>query len=420
MRRVSTVLGAVVAVGDELLLGDIVNTNAAWLGEALAGVGVHVVHSSAVGDHVGRLVTALRRALEDADVVVVTGGLGPTVDDLTRDALAIVGDAPLQRETDLERDLADRFAGFGIAMPEQVLRQADVPRGALTIDNPVGTAYGLRLVVGDRVLYAVPGPPHELQAVMLGGVLPELAARTGSRVTTRTLRCSGVGESEVAERVEAALGAIPADVDLAYLAGSGVVRVRLSTDGDPTVLEPLVSRAAEALGSDVWGRDGDDLPSVVLSRLVLRGETLATAESFTGGLLAASLTSVPGSSGAYRGGLVPYATALKVSMAGVPLETVREHGAVSAQTAVALAEGARAAAGATWGIATTGVAGPDEQEGRPVGTVHLAVAGPDGTTVLSRRVPGDRERVRVLSGVTLLDQLRRRLDRAEANGAPSR
>lgn len=408
----STVLGGVVAVGDELLLGDIVNTNAAWLGEALAGVGVHVVHSVAVGDHVGRLVTALRRALEDADVVVVTGGLGPTVDDLTRDALAIVGDAPLQREEALVQELADRFAGFGIAMPEQVQRQADVPRGARTIDNPVGTAYGLRLHVGDRVVYAVPGPPHEMQAVMLGGVLPELGSRTGSRVTTRTLRCSGVGESEVAERVEAALGTVPPDVDLAYLAGSGVVRVRLSTDGDPAVLEPLVALAADALGSDVWGRDADDLPAVVLSRLALRGETVATAESFTGGLLAALLTGVPGASAAYRGGLVPYATELKVSLVGVAQETVQRYGAVSAETASALAEGARDAAGATWGVSTTGVAGPDEQEGQPVGTVHLAVAGPDGTTVLSRRVPGDRERVRVLAAVTLLDRLRRRLDEA--------
>lgn len=408
----STVLGAVVAVGDELLLGDIVNTNAAWLGEALAGVGVHVVHSAAVGDHVGRLVTALRRALEDADVVVVTGGLGPTVDDLTRDALAVVGNAPLQRQPALEQELGDRFAGFGITMPEQVLRQADVPRGALTIDNPVGTAYGLRLAVGGRVVYAVPGPPHELQAVMLGGVLPELAARTGSRVTTRTLRCSGVGESEVAERVERVLGVIPGGVDLAYLAGSGVVRVRLSTDGDPDVLERLVRLAADALGTDVWGRDADDLPAVVLSRLALRGETVATAESFTGGLLAASFTGVPGASAAYRGGLVPYATELKVSMVGVPPETVQRHGAVSAQTARALAEGARDVAAASWGIGATGVAGPDEQEGQPVGTVHLAVAGPGGTTVRSRRLPGDRERVRVLAGVTLLDQLRRRLDEA--------
>ncbi len=406
----STVLGAVVAVGDELLLGDIVNTNAAWLGEALAGVGVHVVHSAAVGDHVGRLVTALRRALEDADVVVVTGGLGPTVDDLTRDALAVVGGAPLERQAALEQELRDRFDGFGIAMPEQVLRQADVPRGARTLANPVGSAYGLRLLVDDHVVYALPGPPHELQAVMAGGVLPELARRTQSRVTTRTLRCSGVGESEVAERVERALGVIPVGVDLAYLAGSGVVRVRLSTDGDPAALGPLLARAASALGSDVWGRDGDDLPEVVLARLVARGQTVATAESFTGGLLAAALTGVPGASRAYRGGLVPYATDLKVSLLGVAQEVVEQHGAVSAQAAAALAEGARTRTGATWGLATTGVAGPDEQEGQPVGTVHLAVAGPDGTRVLSRRLPGDRDRVRVLASVTLLDQLRRALD----------
>ena len=404
----STRRGAVVAVGDELLLGDVVNTNAAWLGEALAGVGVHVVHSSAVGDDVARLVTALRRAVEDADVVVVTGGLGPTVDDLTRDALAVLADAPLQRQPALEAELRERFAGFGRVMPAQVLRQADVPRGARTLANRLGTAYGLRLDLGDTLVFAVPGPPHELQAVTGDGVLPELAGLTGSRVTTRTLHCAGTGESEVAERVEAAL-TVPAGVELAYLAGNGIVRVRLSTDGNPAVLEPLVRSAADALGGDVWGRDDQTLPEVVLALLRDRGQTVATAESFTGGMLAAALTGVPGASTAFRGGLVPYATDLKVSLLGVPPATVSEHGAVSAETATALAERVRETAGATWGLSTTGVAGPDEQEGQPVGSVHLAVSGPDGTSVLSRRLPGDRDRVRTLATATLLDHLRRAL-----------
>ena len=403
--------GAVLAVGDELLLGDIVNGNAAWLGEALAGVGVPVVHSAMVGDDVARLATALRRALEDADVVVVTGGLGPTSDDLTRDALALVGQAPLERSPALEQELRDRFASYGMVMPAEVLRQADVPRGARALHNRVGSAPGLRMEVGDGLVVALPGPPHEMRAVATDALLPELAARTGTVVTTRTLRCAGTGESAVAEVVERTVE-VPDGVDLAYLAGSGVVRVRFTTAGDPGVLEPLVQACAQALGEVVFGSDDDTLPGVVARLLQQRGETVATAESLTGGLVGAALTELPGSSATYRGGLVVYATDTKAAVAGVPTALLDQAGAVSEQTARALAEGARERLGSDWGIATTGVAGPDEQEGHPAGTVHLAVAGPTGTTARSVRLPGDRERVRVLAVTVALDLLRRRLQAA--------
>ena len=403
--------GAVLAVGDELLLGDIVNGNAAWLGEALAGVGVPVVHSAMVGDDVARLATALRRALEDADVVVVTGGLGPTSDDLTRDALALVGQAPLERSPALEQELRERFASYGMVMPAEVLRQADVPRGARALHNRVGSAPGLRMEVGDGLVVALPGPPHEMRAVATDALLPELAARTGTVVTTRTLRCAGTGESAVAEVVERTVE-VPDGVDLAYLAGSGVVRVRFTTAGDPGVLEPLVQACAQALGEVVFGSDDDTLPGVVARLLQQRGETVATAESLTGGLVGAALTELPGSSATYRGGLVVYATDTKAAVAGVPTALLDQAGAVSEQTARALAEGARERLGSDWGIATTGVAGPDEQEGHPAGTVHLAVAGPTGTTARSVRLPGDRERVRVLAVTVALDLLRRRLQAA--------
>ena len=402
--------GAVLAVGDELLLGDIVNSNAAWLGEALAAVGVPVVHSAMVGDDVQRLATALRRALEDAEVVVVTGGLGPTGDDLTRDALALVAGVPLDRSPAIEEQLRERFRAYGFEMPVDVLRQADVPRGATVLDNPAGTAPGLRLEVDGRLVVALPGPPHELQAVARTAVLPELAARTGTVVSTRTLRCAGLGESNVAERVEAVVQ-VPDGVDLAYLAGNGIVRVRFTTGGDPAVLEPLVQASAQVLGDAVWGYDDETLPGVVGRLLAARGQTVATAESLTGGLLGAALTELPGSSATFRGGLVPYATDRKAALAGVPQEVLDEHGAVSEPTARALAEGARDRLGADWGVATTGVAGPDEQEGKPVGTLHLAVAGPAGTRVRTARVPGGRERVRVLAVTSALDLLRRSLTR---------
>lgn len=397
---------AVVAVGDELLLGDTVNTNASWLGGRLARAGVSVVSSVMVGDDPVRLQQALRRALQDADVVLVTGGLGPTSDDLTREAVAAVAAAPLVRDPELARRLADRFASYGAAMPPDVLRQADVPRGGVALANPVGTAPGLRLRIGDRVLYALPGPPSELRAVA-AAVLEELAARSATVLHTRTVHTAGLGESAVAELVQAAVSP-PTGVALAYLAGSGAVRVRF-TGTDDVVLRRLADRAAAALGEAVWGRDDDRLDEVVHRLLAAAGATVAVAESLTGGLIGAALSRLPGSSATFRGALVVYATELKEVLAGVPGPLLASAGAVSAQTAGALAAGARERLGATYGLGATGVAGPTEQEGQPVGTVHLAVRGPDGTVVRSLRLAGDRDRVRQLCVVSALDLLRRQL-----------
>ena len=414
----SAVRSAVVAVGDELLLGDIVNGNAAWLGERLAAVGAPVVHSSMVGDDVDRIATAVRRALEDAQVVLVTGGLGPTSDDVTRDALAAVAGVALVRSPELEQSLRERFAAYRYEMPETVLRQADVPVGARPLDNPVGSAPGLRVEVGNALVFALPGPPHELAAVASGSVLAEIATRTGAVGLTRTLHCAGRGESEVAEVVERTI-TVPPGVDLAYLAGGAVVRVRLTTVA-PTeaeadaVLAPLVDALATELGDTVFGRDGDSLPGVVLRRLVAAGQTVAVAESLTGGLLGAALTELPGSSAAFRGGLLVYATDAKAGLAGVPDEVLATDGAVSDAAAQALATGARERLDATWGVGVTGVAGPDEQEGKPVGTVHVAVAGPSGVRSLTRRMPGDRQRVRLLAVTAALDLLRRQLAAEQA------
>lgn len=405
---------AVVAVGDELLLGDIVNGNAAWLGAELAAVGAPVVHSSMVGDTVERIVTAVRRALEDADVVVLTGGLGPTTDDLTREAVAAVAGAPLVRQPALEAELRAKFAAYGVDMPDAVLKQADVPEGAVVLDNPVGTAPGLQLEVGGRLLLAMPGPPHELAAVF-AGVRTGLAARSGAVGLTRTLHCAGLGESAVAEVVDRTI-TVPDGVDLAYLAGGAVVRVRLTTVAATAaqadaVLAPLVEPLAAALGDAVFGRDDDSIAQVVIARLTAAGATVAVAESLTAGLVGAALTEVAGSSAVFRGGLLVYATDLKASLAGVPQAVLDEHGAVSARTAEALAEGVRARLGATYGLALTGVAGPDPQEGHPPGTVHVAVAGPDRTVSRSLRLPGGRARVRLLAVTAGLDLLRQQLSR---------
>jgi len=403
---------AVVAVGDELLLGDIVNGNAAWLGAQLAALGAPVVHSSMVGDTVERIVTAVRRALEDADVVVLTGGLGPTSDDLTREAVAAVGAAPLVRRPAIETELRAKFAAYGMDMPDAVLQQADVPEGAVALDNPVGTAPGLRLEVDGRLLLAMPGPPHELASVF-DGMRSELAARSAAVGLTRTLHCAGMGESAVAQVVDQTI-TVTDGVDLAYLAGGAVVRVRLTTvaataaEAD-AVLAPLVEQLAAALGDAVFGRDEDTLARVVVARLAAAGHTVAVAESLTAGLVGATLTEVAGSSAVFRGGLHVYATDLKASLAGVPQELLDEHGAVSAPTAESLAEGVRSCLGATYGLALTGVAGPDPQEGHPPGTLHVAVAGPAGTVSRTLCLPGDRSRVRLLSVTAGLDLLRRQL-----------
>jgi nicotinamide-nucleotide amidase len=401
-----TLTAAVVAVGDELLLGDTVNTNAAWLGGQLAAVGVQVVSSCMVGDDLSRMEVALRRGLADADVVVVAGGLGPTSDDITREAVAAVAGVELVRDPELVQELTDRFAAYGYAMSAQVLQQADVPVGGRALHNPVGSAPGLRIEIGEQLVFALPGPPHELQAVA-AVVLVELQARSGARLRTRTVQTAGIGEPAVAELVEAAI-TVPAGVSLAYLAGAGGVRVRF-TGLDDDVVSALADQAAELLGDHVWGRDDDRLDEVVHRELAARGATVAVAESLTGGLIAAALSRMPGSSATFRGSVVVYATDLKESLAGVPGPLLESLGAVSAETAGALAAGARERLGATYGIGATGVAGPSEQEGQPVGTVHLAVSGPDGAAVRSLRLPGDRERVRLLTVTAALELLRKHL-----------
>ena len=399
--------GAVLAVGTELLLGDVVNSNAAWLGKQLAAAGVDVVASAAVGDDVARLVDVIGHHLREADVLVLCGGLGPTVDDLTREAVAIACRAPLERHPALETELRAKFAAYRVAMPDAVLQQADVPRGAEVLANPVGTAPGLWLEYGDKRVLALPGPPHEMRAVA-AAVWPRLSALSGTVVTTRQVLVAGIGETAVAELVQDVV-TLPDGVSLSYLAGGAVVRVRFTTSADPVVLAPLVAAADAALGDHVWGHDDDTLDGVVHDLLAEAGQTVAVAESLTGGLLGAALSQRPGSSGTFRGGVVVYATDLKEGLAGVPTAVLESEGAVSAATAQALAAGVRSRLGADWGLGVTGVAGPTEQEGQPVGTVFVAVAGPSGSQVRSLRLPGDRDRVRLLAVTSALDLLRRHL-----------
>jgi nicotinamide-nucleotide amidase len=409
----------IVGVGTELLLGQIVNTNAAWIGQRLADVGWDCLRHTSVGDNQGRIAEVMREALARADAVIVTGGLGPTQDDITREALAEVAGVPLVRRPELEAWLRERFAHMGIArMAEMNLRQADVPEGARYIDNPRGSAPGLIVDVGGKPVYAVPGVPREMEGMLERVVLPDLAARAGEgrAIVSRVLRTAGVGESRLAERLTPLWESAGAgQVTLAYLASAGEVRVRLTAVGATreealAEIAPLEAKVREELGEVVYGVDDETLEEAVGRLLRERDATVATAESLTGGLLGGRVTAVVGASDYYLGGIVAYATDAKAALLGVDREVLAAEGPVSEATAGAMAAGARRAFGAGLGLATTGVAGPAEQDGRPVGTLCLGVADVAGTVTSTLRAPGDRTQVRAWAVTVALDLLRRRLE----------
>ncbi|MFC0039003.1 CinA family nicotinamide mononucleotide deamidase-related protein [Actinomadura rayongensis] len=402
-------------IGDELLIGDVVNGNAAWLGRRLADHGVDVTRSVVVGDELDVIVAAVESALSRADVVITTGGLGPTYDDLTRDALAKAAGAALVRDPALERRLRERVAAAGRTLEPMALRMADVPEGARVLPNSEGSAPGLRFDLRGGVVYALPGVPYEMRTLMDATVLPELEERAGlPAVARRTLRTAGIWESVVATRlapVERMDG-----VRLAYLPSPSEVRIRITAAGEnPEALLAEAERAArDLLGDAVYGTGDESLDRVVHRLLAERGATVATAESLTGGLIGAELTEMPGSSATYAGGEVVYATELKHRLLGVPAELLERHGAVHPDVAALMAVGVRDRIGADYGLAVTGVAGPDPQDGQPVGTVHVGVAGP-GTepVVISPRLPvaagGPEARgvVRRMTVVQALELLRR-------------
>ena len=420
----------IVAVGTELLLGDIVNGNAAWLGRELADIGLDVPMTTVVGDNIQRIAATIGHACERADVVLVTGGLGPTQDDLTREALAELVGVPLIRDGDLEAALRARYIESGRTdFPPNNLRMTDRPQGASALPNPAGTAPGLRMQIGSRgaVVFAMPGVPREMQEIFSAWVRPELAelAGPGQILLSRRLHTVGVWESQVSQalaELDASLAAA-ANPTIAYLASEGQTLVRITAkaptaDAAREMIAGVEVSVRAALGDVVYGIDDETLESVVHSLLLAAGATVATAESLTGGLLGAALSATPGASTTYRGGAVLYATDTKASVVGVPSSLLDERGPVDPDVAVAMASGARLKFDATYGLATTGVAGPTEQDGNPVGTVYIALVGPasGGLPVVSKlRLAGRRERVRQGSVLTALDMLRRQL-----SGLPQR
>jgi nicotinamide-nucleotide amidase len=406
----------VVAIGTELLLGQIVDTNSSWMGEHLALAGIDSHFQTKVGDNLDRMVLALRTALARSDAVIVCGGLGPTQDDITREAIAAVMNVELIRDDAIGDRIREMFVARGREMAENNLRQADVPRGARIIEQVRGTAPGLICPVGHKVIYAVPGVPYEMTEMMERAILPDLQARAGTAATivSRTLRTWGLAESTLAEKLAPRLEALDAAGDgaptIAFLA-SGIegikVRITVKQPDAESARQMLAAEEAEVralLGELVFGADEETMEDAVGHLLRTRSLTLGLAESVTGGLVASRLTSAVGASDWFRGSIVSYASEVKFDLLGVP-----EGPVVSADAAAAMAEGARKALGADIGLAVTGVAGPAEQDGQPVGTVFFGIASDAGTESAQVQLPGDRDRVRQFAAISLLDLLRRRL-----------
>lgn len=411
---------SIVSVGTEVVLGDQVDANAAWISQRLRELGVEVRYHVAAGDDHGTLCDALRWVVERSDAVIVGGGLGPTPDDLTREAVAAVADVALEARDDLEEAILQVFARHGMRMPASNLQQARIPRGA-TPFLPVGTAPGFSLEIGDTVLYVLPGVPWEYQAMYERDIVPDLLRRVGGGASvTRTLHVSGMGEATVAELVGPLVQEHTDDESIAvsYLATGEEIQVRVTARGDDPAAarertEPILAAIRERLGRVVVGVDTESIEEVIGGLLRDAGQTVAFAESATAGGLTARMVSVPGASDILKGGIAVYATETKTRCLGVPAELIEEHSPVSEEVTRELALRVREHFDADWGVAVTGVAGPGTQGGKPVGTVIWAVASPHGeVSVSAGEFPGDRAAIQKRLGSAALELLRRSLEDA--------
>lgn len=404
----------ILGVGTELLLGQIANTNARWISERLAEIGVDVLHHEVVGDNFERIVESFRLGLSRADVIIATGGLGPTQDDITRPALAAAAGVALVRLPAIEERLRARWAATGREMPESNLVQADVPQGGREIAPVRGTAPGLVVQIGDGRVYALPGVPAEMIEMMEGTVLPELSALAGpSTVVSRSLRCVGMAESKIADLLDDLFHG-STNPTVAYLAGGGEVKVRLTAKASTpeeaaALIDPVAEEAARRLGDVVFSTTGASLEEAVGELLRGSGLTLCCAESLTGGGLGARITSVPGASSYFLGAAVAYSAAAKRAVLGVSRETLEGPGPVSRECAAEMASGARRLFGADLAVALTGAAGPEAHAGATAGEVWVALEGEGVLHQRNLRWPGDRAFVRRLAEQSGLDLVRRHL-----------
>ena len=404
----------IVSIGTELLLGQILDSDAPFLAQRLSALGVNVFFRTTVGDNAVRVGDTLRQALSRADIVICIGGLGPTQDDLTRDAIAGALGVPLQRDPVLVAHLTQWFARKGILQPKpSIFRQADVPFGGIPMPNSYGTAPGLWIEHDGKVVVALPGPPSEFEPMVEASLLPMLRRYLGATeqvIVSRTLRLVGMGEAEAeSQLLDLMKGSNPS---VAPYAKQAEVQLRVTasavtTDLANALIQPIVDEIKSRLGIAVYSDNDDDLETRVVMMLVERGESVATAESCTGGLLAGRLTGVPGSSEVFGTGVVAYSNATKVALVGVQQATLDAVGAVSHDVAAELAVGIRKVSGATYGIGITGIAGPGGgSDDKPVGLVFVGLAHPDGVDIVRTVHTGSRQDVRLRSTQQALGMLR--------------
>ena len=409
----------IIAVGSEMLTPYRQDTNSLYLTEKLNGLGVLVAFKTIVGDRRRDLVNAIQNALGRVDIVAIMGGLGPTEDDLTREAVAEALSLTLRRDATQVASLHARAASWRITMPSNNLKQADVLEGAILLPNANGSAPGQWLDTTfngyRKLVLLLPGPPHECKPLFESECLPRLREIVPSRaVAVRTLKAAMIPESQ-ADKILAPIYTTFADVETTILAHAGDLQLSLICS-KPTMeaarerVDELAGKIEEALEDWLYSSEGESLEQIVLYYLGLRQATLAVAESCTGGMLAQRITSVPGSSRSFVGGAIVYSDALKSAFAGVPADLIMQHGAVSAEVAMALANGIRLRTGATLGVGITGIAGPaGGSEGKPVGLVHIAVSDAQKTDAMERTFRGDRQRIREWTAQQALDLVRRRL-----------
>ena len=406
----------IVGIGTELLLGQIANTNAQHISHALAGIGVDVFFHTVVGDNEARIADVLSTAMARSDAVVITGGLGPTPDDITSESVAGVTGRPLERRPELVGRIEEIFRRLGRPMPEVNLKQADLPRGATAID-PEGTAPGFWMEHEDTLIFALPGVPWEMKAMLAKVVLPELRARAGEAVTTsKEIMVVGLGESRTHELIGDVVEA-QTNPSIAFRAGAGIVRVRLTAKAADEhtalgLIRPVEQEIRRRLRPHDLPLDATSPGEALGKMLRERGATVAVVESLTGGAIGLELSSTSGAGDYFLGSIVSYSSAAKKDVVGVEEAILLGPGAVSEQAAAALAEGAAARFGADLGLGATGVAGPSEQEGKPVGTIFVAAAFAGRTEVRHVQGYGDRSHIRALAVTSAIDLGRRLLEGA--------
>jgi competence/damage-inducible protein CinA-like protein len=402
----------IIAVGSELLTPDRMDTNSLFLTEELNKLGIEVVRKSIVGDNRDDLSATFHEALERVELIIASGGLGPTEDDLTRETVADLLGRKLQLNKSILQYIEGRFRQLGREMPPVNVRQAMVPEGAEVLENPRGSAPGLWIEDGGRRIALLPGPPRELKPMFREQVLPRLERFASSiRMFHRELRVAGMGESALEQRIRPIYTRY-ADVNTTILAAPGEIQIhlRIWTDDAPQAkktLDEIVQSFQLALTDRIFSLDGSPLEEVVAQLLTMNGATISSAESCTGGLLAQRLTSIAGSSSYFLGGVVCYSNELKTAWADIPAELIKTKGAVSSEVAIALADGIRRRTGSTLGVGITGIAGPGGgSEEKPVGTVHVAVSHAGGVKERGTRFPGDREAIRWHAAQLALDMVR--------------